>query len=489
MSPLAPTLAIQSEVPGIWVCPVCGKRGQTSHAFLCRHGGAGTGVSTTRPQSVQAAPCVHRGDVIEKNAVCELCGARGELYDVFACDIHGQCSLSKRSTKLKSCGGCSDFQSTNATPSFNTEPTARAATVDQPLKIAFLVPCLSNPGGLERWLISLCRHLPQVGGRRIARPLAVITHPATVDPEYLSELQQVADVHILHNTGNSQTMTRRAVAACDLAIVSGMGDPRFLLDGFTGPVVWCCHSCCDRSKQFSRECLDSGLITHWASVSEIAVESFPPEIQSAVTILENGADVERCVPARGRDWQRQQWGIRSDQIAVGFVGRLAQDKRPISLAETIAALPSQYLGIYVGTGHDEKLIQREARRLTGDRCRFVGRSTMLGDTLSGLDLWLLASPAEGFCLARTEAHLAGLPVVTTPTGEIPRLEAQHGPLTWTVPVGSTGKTIAAAVIQLQSDADKTKELCNRARQLAWGRYTAPAMAARWADYLLATTSR
>lgn len=52
--------------------------------------------------------CIHRGEIIESKRPCKLCGAKGELYDLYACALHGKCSLGKRASDLKMCHGCPD---------------------------------------------------------------------------------------------------------------------------------------------------------------------------------------------------------------------------------------------------------------------------------------------------------------------------------------------------------------------------------------------
>lgn len=229
--------------------------------------------------------------------------------------------------------------------------------------------------------------------------------------------------------------------------------------------------------------MERGRVTHWASVGHLAKGVFPDEIVDRVTIVENGAEVERCVPVRGRAWQREHWKVSSDQAVVGFIGRLSDEKRPLALAEAIAHLPQNYVGIAYGRGIHEKETMAKSIRLVGNRVRFMGNSLHIGDILAGLDVWLLASPAEGFCLARTEAHLAGVPVVSTPTGEIPRLEAEYGKLTHQIPIGADGKTIAEVVRQAIENREESILISNRAKELAWNRYTSAAMAGRWIDYL------
>lgn len=52
-------------------------------------------------------PCVHRGGVTETRE-CDLCGRRGQLFQVFACGVHRQCSIGTRQRGLKACVACED---------------------------------------------------------------------------------------------------------------------------------------------------------------------------------------------------------------------------------------------------------------------------------------------------------------------------------------------------------------------------------------------
>lgn len=65
-------------------------------------------------EAVQTAhPCAHKGDVL-RQAECQLCGMRGQMFDVYACAVHGECSLIKRAHKLASCGSCMDHSERQA---------------------------------------------------------------------------------------------------------------------------------------------------------------------------------------------------------------------------------------------------------------------------------------------------------------------------------------------------------------------------------------
>lgn len=121
--------------PGeLWTCSVCGFPAKTSHLPERPCGPWEKRSGKPRPKSASkptaksdpearerklqetVGPCAHRGAIIEAKKTCQVCGARGELYDLYACDIHGTCSLGKRASGLKMCAGCEDATACEQSP-------------------------------------------------------------------------------------------------------------------------------------------------------------------------------------------------------------------------------------------------------------------------------------------------------------------------------------------------------------------------------------
>jgi hypothetical protein len=59
----------------------------------------------TRPQPV--LDCPHRGPVIRQQEA-DLCGLRGQQFDVFHCGLHGECALGRfcQRQTVRSCAAC-----------------------------------------------------------------------------------------------------------------------------------------------------------------------------------------------------------------------------------------------------------------------------------------------------------------------------------------------------------------------------------------------
>jgi hypothetical protein len=57
-------------------------------------------------------PCIHRGAVLEAD-VCNVCGMKGQPFDVFACELHGKCMVRRFRNdrpELAVCMNCDDFK-------------------------------------------------------------------------------------------------------------------------------------------------------------------------------------------------------------------------------------------------------------------------------------------------------------------------------------------------------------------------------------------
>jgi hypothetical protein len=55
------------------------------------------------------SPCIHRGEST-RSVECNSCRGRVRVK-VFACSVHGECTIKKRAGELKTCLGCVDHES------------------------------------------------------------------------------------------------------------------------------------------------------------------------------------------------------------------------------------------------------------------------------------------------------------------------------------------------------------------------------------------
>lgn len=126
---------------------------------------------------------------------------------------------------------------------------------------------------------------------------------------------------------------------------------------------------------------------------------------------------------------RAEFGVQDDEIVVGTVSRLIEQKGlPYGLhAFALAAerYPQARL-VIIGDGPLRPLLERQARALKlGDRVRFMGWRADGARMMAGLDIFLMPSLYEGFGLVLLEAMAQSVPVIGSAVSAIPEVVV-HG---------------------------------------------------------------
>ena len=137
---------------------------------------------------------------------------------------------------------------------------------------------------------------------------------------------------------------------------------------------------------------------------------------AGVEVVLNGVDVEKFqlnIDARQRI--RQEWGVSSDQVIIGAVGRLHQQKGFDILLEAMSMiqnLPVPHKLVIVGEGPLEKHLQQAAKNYSLD-VLFTGLHRQMEQVYSAFDLYVQSSRYEGMSNALLEAMSTGLACVAT----------------------------------------------------------------------------
>jgi len=143
-------------------------------------------------------------------------------------------------------------------------------------------------------------------------------------------------------------------------------------------------------------------------------------------VLENSNDYERFADVSiSKKDAKQMLGMPADSLVFGTIGRLVPTK---GLSYLIAAfskvkrlMPSVHL-VLVGDGPCRAELQMQAAdALCGDSVHFLGHRANVEQLLKGMDVFMLASVAEGMPRVLLEAMAAGVPCVATQVGGIPEV--------------------------------------------------------------------
>ena len=215
-------------------------------------------------------------------------------------------------------------------------------------------------------------------------------------------------------------------------------------------ILYKIHSQTDRTLAPSTSaCLD----LHMAGVPE-------------VYLWRRGVNTELFNPSKRSAALRDLWkNGHSNKIIVGFVGRLAQEKRVIDL-KALESNPNIQL-VIVGDGpHRRKLEQELPAAL------FVGFKSgeELAQIYASFDLFIHPGPNETFCQAVQEALASGIPAIVPRTGGPADLVA-HGRTGYVIDI-SDGEKLNRTVNHHHSRSDR-KQMRIAARdsvsKRTWGR--------------------
>jgi glycosyltransferase involved in cell wall biosynthesis len=134
-------------------------------------------------------------------------------------------------------------------------------------------------------------------------------------------------------------------------------------------------------------------------------------------LLGNGVDLSRFGPDLSiRREVREELALSDDQVAVGLVARLVEEKGVPELIEAASRLDGRFVVFVIGPKDHEKsdaVSEELLSRAESDGVRFLGMRKDVDRLYRGLDIFVLPSHREGFPRAAMEAAASGLPVIAT----------------------------------------------------------------------------
>ena len=166
------------------------------------------------------------------------------------------------------------------------------------------------------------------------------------------------------------------------------------------------------------------------------------------------------------DQFRKELNLDSNHLLLGSVGRLSNQKDPITMIEAfcivIKRFPNAHLTL-VGDGElrDEILIKINQLQLNG-RVHLTGNKNDPWKIYHSLDLFIMSSIYEGLGRSITEALSCGVPVVCTSVEGVPEIvrDNETGIL---VPPKDPG-ALATGIIKSLNDMDNARKMAEEGRK-------------------------
>jgi glycosyltransferase involved in cell wall biosynthesis len=275
----------------------------------------------------------------------------------------------------------------------------------RPLRAIYLGPCLAR-GGAEIWLTNLARFLDP---SRVCVLRAVVLDPHRIEPGYAEGFPLPIEA--------GGDAVDRAVGDCDVLLSWGLQLPP-VLNGHRPPLsVFIAHG----DGWFTRDLVaaNAAHVDHVVAVSrrvrELTCKGTP------ATVIHNGVDTARLACTLARDEVRRGLGFDREDFVVGYLGRLAIEKRVDLILRAVADLPPRFKALVVGWGPMLPHLAAMANRLLPGRAHFVTAADYLGDYYRAMDAFCNPSDTEGTPLTMLEAMFSEVPVLATPVGAVPEL--------------------------------------------------------------------
>lgn len=212
----------------------------------------------------------------------------------------------------------------------------------------------------------------------------------------------------------------------------------------------------------------TGFVTVADAMIEQAVEAGIAARERFVTIR-SGLETDRFSPRLDlRRRHREEWGVAEDDIVVGTIARLFENK---GYDEIIAAMPSaiERAGtlkfVWIGDGPHRERYERRLEDLgLRDRVRFLGLldPKAVADCINGFDIVLHASRWEGLPRAVVQGLLTEVPAISFDNDGAPEV-VLHDETGLLVPYGDT-PALADAIVALAEDSGRRRAMGHAGRE-------------------------
>jgi glycosyltransferase involved in cell wall biosynthesis len=228
--------------------------------------------------------------------------------------------------------------------------------------------------------------------------------------------------------------------------------------------------------------LPSGVFTVSEELkAHIVAEGFSP---SSVRPIYNGVSIRPLPSLSDRAERRSRLGVTPETLVIGTIARLDPVKDLSTLVSAMPAILAKHPArlVIIGDGPERSALEQVAAEAgVSDAVTFLGHQEGAADWLGALDVYVNCSISEGVSLTILEAMAAGLPVVATRVGGTPEVVDEHSALL--VSSRQPG-ALAAAVLLIASDDVRRKRMGAAARTRAEALFSIEEMVRQYRDVYL-----
>lgn len=228
------------------------------------------------------------------------------------------------------------------------------------------------------------------------------------------------------------------------------------------------------------------------AISDFVASLQPWPYKQRVERIANGIDLQPYQSFyQDQSACRRALGIPEDGFIVGFLGRMTDEKGAMDIlkaAPVISSSIGNVCFVFGGDGPQRQLLEEKSRQL-GVNALFpgvIGKKHKVG-FLRSLDLLMLTSRTEAFCLVALEAMSAGTPLVAYALEPLKEFFLEQEDTFFLVSPGDTG-SLADAVIKMILDEGMRKRMAERCLEIS-RKYSIQIIVREYERVLLAISRR
>ncbi|WP_457575621.1 glycosyltransferase [Desulfomarina sp.] len=184
-----------------------------------------------------------------------------------------------------------------------------------------------------------------------------------------------------------------------------------------------------------------------------------------ISIIDNGINVEDIAFHTPADEIRSHLGLTGDDFVIGNIARLTPEKNHQVLLHVLAELKelTNLKLILVGDGPEYEKIQTAAGSLgLKKQVIMTGSRDDARKLYSTFDIFVLSSTTEGLPMVLLEAMAAGVPVISSDVGAVPRIiQNEKNGLLWTP---ENPKELSNAIRTLYTDSHLRKQFAKEGKK-------------------------
>jgi glycosyltransferase involved in cell wall biosynthesis len=187
--------------------------------------------------------------------------------------------------------------------------------------------------------------------------------------------------------------------------------------------------------------------------------------ENKIKNIYSGIDLSLFTNKRNDEF-RKELNLENDHLLLGSVGRLSNQKDPITMIEAFGIIskpfPNAHLAL-VGDGELKgKILEKIDQLKLNDRIHLTGNKNNPWSVYHSIDLFIMSSIYEGLGRSITEALSCGVPVVCTDVEGVPEIVRDN--ITGILVRPKDSNKLADAIIRTLNDMETAKKMAEEGRR-------------------------